>query len=392
MNYLVAVDRLYLDLPGGAYKIAWDVACNMRDEGHQVALLCIGDKSKAGNYTYEGIEVVRYLPRKNINPLQKVESHISTACAAARSHLGNRKWDIIHAHTPLPGLGAFRAFGQGARTVYTIHSPVVSEQHINWSNQGLSGWLKLLFGMGKLEELEKAVYQKFNILQALSQYTKNEISKLYNVGDKIRVIPYWSPFNDIQYVGKRCARQKLGWPINKPIFFCLRRMTARMGLADVIEAMKKVTGRYDFLLVMAGDGPLREKLKERTGKLRLNEKVLFPGRLTDQQLTMAYQAADIFLLPTIMLECFGIIILEAYSFGCPVLASDCGAIPELVRPISPDLIFPASNVEVLANKLISFLDKKLCVPDASELISYVHNNYSREVLFPKWRDFLLGDL
>lgn len=392
MNYLVAVDLFHLDAPGGAYRIAWEIACKMRDEGHRVALLCTGDEHKAGKKTYEGIEVVRYWPGANINPLRKVKSHIANACAAARNYLGGCKWDIIHAHTPLPGLGAYMAFGQGARTVYTIHSPVVSEQRINWSNQGLSSRLKLLLGMGQLKKIEAAAYQKFDILHSLSQFTKNEINQLYGLGNKIRVIPYWSPFEKIRRVDKQQARQQLGWPTNKPTFFSLRRMTARMGLADAIEAARIIAGQYDFQLVLAGDGPLKEKLQKQTKEGGLSERVLFAGRLTDEQVSLAYQAADLFLLPTTMLECFGIIILEAYSFGCPVLASDCAAIPELVRPISPDLIFPAGNAELLANKLAGFLDKKLCVPDASKLIAYVHENYGQEVLFPKWRDMLIGDL
>jgi glycosyltransferase involved in cell wall biosynthesis len=392
MNYLAAVDCFHLDRSGGAYRIAWEIARKMRNEGHRVALLCIGDKNKTGKEIYEGIEIVRYLPGTNINPLRKVENHIARACAAARNYLDNCKWDIVHAHTPLPGLGAFRAFGQGARSVYTIHSPVVTEQQINWSSQGLNGRLKLLLGMGQLKKLEATAYQKFDILQSLSQFTKNEINRLYGVGDKIRVIPYWSPFEKIQRVDKQQARQKLGWPVNKPIFFSLRRMTARMGLADAVEASRKIARQCDFQLVLAGDGPLREKLQKQVKKAGLNERVLFTGRLTDEQVGFAYQAADLFLLPTISLECFGIIILEAYSFGCPVLASDCAAIPELVRPICPDLIFPAGNVEALANKLACFLDNKLLVPDALKLIAYVHNNYSQEVLFPKWRDMLIGDL
>lgn len=390
MNYLVSVDRLYLDLPGGAYKIAWEIACKMRNEGHQVAILCIGDKAKPASEEYQGIRIVRYIPKWGINILNKVKNHIESACATAKQHLGFCKWDIIHAHTPLPGLGALKAFGNDARTVYTIHSPVVLEQRVNWGSQGLAGRLKLVFGMGTLKRLEAQAYNSFAVLQSLSNFTKSQIHRLYSVGDKIRVIPFWSPYES----GRRCekseARKKLGWPEESPLLFSLRRMTHRMGLADAIAAAGRLADGCDFNLVLAGDGPLRGELEQQAGEAGLANRVIFTGRLSDEEVALAYQAADLFLLPTKSLECFGIIILEAYSFGCPVLCSDVGAIPELVRPISKDFIFPAGNVNVLTSKLADFLEGKLTEPSTEQLVEYVKSNYSKEILYPRWRKLIFG--
>ena len=391
MNYLVAVDRFHLDLPGGAYKIAWKIACKMRSEGHQVAILCIGDRAKPASEECQGIRIVRYIPRWGMNILKKVKNHIESACVTAKRHLGFCKWDIIHAHTPLPGLGALKAFGTDTRTVYTIHSPVVLEQRINWGSQGLAGWLKLVLGMGALKRLEAQAYNSFAVLQSLSNFTKSQIHRLYGVGDKIRVIPFWSAYDGGRQYEKSEARKKLGWPGKAPLLFSLRRMTSRMGLADAIAAAGRLANECDFHLVLAGDGPLRGKLEQQAEEASLADRVIFTGRLSDEQVALAYQAADLFLLPTRSLECFGIIILEAYSFGCPVLSSDAGAIPELVRPICKDFIFPAGNVETLTKKLASFLRGDLIAPTSQDLLSYVKNNYSRDVLYPRWREMILGE-
>lgn len=390
MNYLAAVDRFHLDLPGGAYKIAWDIACRMRDEGNRVAVLCIGDGIKAACEQHQGIQIVRYVPRQSVNIFRKAKDHIESACAAAKEHISFCKWDIIHAHTPLPGLGALKAIGTDARTIYTIHSPVVLEQRINWASQGPGGWFKLAFGMGVLKKLEAQTYNSFAVLQSLSNFTKSQIHRLYGVGDKIHVLPFWCGYDGGRQYEKSEARKKLSWPENAPLLFSLRRMTTRMGLADLIAAADRLANDHDFNLVLAGDGPLKNKLQRQARKTTLGSRVIFTGRLSDEEVALAYQAADLFLLPTRSLECFGIIILEAYSFGCPVLSSDAGAIPELVGPISKDFIYPAGDVKMLTEKLADYLRGNLIAPPPQKLISYVNNNHSQKVLYPRWRKMILA--
>jgi glycosyltransferase involved in cell wall biosynthesis len=391
MNYLVAVNKLHLDLPGGAHKIAWDVACSMRDEGHNVAILCTGDGVKADNENCRGIQIVRYIQRPGINIARKVENRIGSASEAARKYLGHCKWDIIHAHSPFPGLGALNAFGADVRSIYTIHSPSVMEERINWISQGPSGWFKLVFGMGRLRKLESEVYNRFSVIQSLSNFTRSQVHRLYGVGEKVCVIPFWNTNSTGRQYPKSDARKKLGWPEKIPVLLSLRRMTSRMGLADAVTAAGRLAKTHDFKLVLAGDGPLREKLQRQAAKTGVQNKVIFTGRISDEEVALIYQAADLFLLPTRSLECFGIIILEAYSFGCPVLCSDCGAIPELVEPISPAFIFPAGNVDILTNKLADFLVGKLTAPSPQQLAEYVEKNYCRDKLFPLWRDMILGN-
>jgi glycosyltransferase involved in cell wall biosynthesis len=164
-----------------------------------------------------------------------------------------------------------------------------------------------------------------------------------------------------------------------------------MGLADAITAAGRLANEYDFHLVLAGDGPLRSKLEQQAKRMGIADRVIFTGRLPDEQVALAYQAADLFLLPTKSLECFGIIIIEAYSFGCPVLASDVGAMPELVKPVSKDFIFPVGNVEALTRKITDFLRGNLVAPSSNELISYVENNYSEKILYPQWHRMIVGE-
>ena len=97
------------------------------------------------------------------------------------------------------------------------------------------------------------------------------------------------------------------------------------------------------------------------------------------------------MLPTAALECFGLIILEAFSFGCPVLSTDVGAIPETMMPIMPDFVVPARSVEALATKVEQFLDGRLVPPSGETLMRYVNDGYAREKIAPELTRLLEGD-
>jgi glycosyltransferase involved in cell wall biosynthesis len=94
-------------------------------------------------------------------------------------------------------------------------------------------------------------------------------------------------------------------------------------------------------LVIAGDGPERERLQERAAGVD----VRFLGAVSDAVLSRLREGAALALVPSRSAETFGIAAAEAMAAGLPVLASDIGAIPELV---SADALVPAGDAAALA--------------------------------------------
>jgi glycosyltransferase involved in cell wall biosynthesis len=107
------------------------------------------------------------------------------------------------------------------------------------------------------------------------------------------------------------------------------------------------------------------------------------GRISDRDLELAYAAADLFVLPTVALECFGLITPEAFAFGCPVLSTDAGAIPESMEPVLPGMIVPAGNVQALRDAARDFLSGSIEVPDSQTLINYASRRYGSAVVIPQ---------
>ena len=106
-------------------------------------------------------------------------------------------------------------------------------------------------------------------------------------------------------------------------------------------------------LTIIGTGQYKEKLQSLAGSLGINDRVRFVGYVSNQELPTFYRSVDAFILPS-ETESFGLVFAEAMSCGLPILASNVGGIPEIVRhgvdgllcpPARPDLL--RSNIEKL---------------------------------------------
>ncbi len=394
MNYLVAVDLWFSDLPGGAARVARDVACLLRDRGHHVAALCIrgGGGADAPEVDSEdGILIIRYhkpaLPGWHPGVIRR---NAAAAADAVRRHLADRRWDVVHIHTHFTGAGVMEALGTGPRYIMTVHSPIVLEQRVNWAGQGWLGRLKLAFGLGMLRRLEAGLLHRCAAIHALSEYTRGHLEAFHGVGRRVCVIPYWCRPELRRTHSRSEARRLLGWPADETILLTVRQLRERYGIDVALEALAPALRRGRCRFIVGGQGPLEPHLRARAAALGVAGQVSFAGRLSDDQLKLAYEAADLFVLPTRALECFGLIVIEAMAFGCPVIATDAGAIPEVLRGFPADVIVPAGDVEALRSRLEDFLEGRLPLPDSVEITRFISGRYGAEAVVPRILDLIEG--
>jgi glycosyltransferase involved in cell wall biosynthesis len=391
MNYLVAVDRWFTDAPGGSGRVAYDIAQVMRDRGHHVAAIAmrLPGESLPDAEDRDGMRVARYtkpaLP--SWRPDAPVQS-IRAAAEAVRQHFGAERWDVVHMHTPYTSAGAMEALGSQPRYLATVHSPAVLEQRINWGTEGAIGQIKLLLGLGAIRRLEARIMRAAAGVHTLSEFTRRELDRFHGTASKTQVIPHWRRADLVRTVPKAEARQRLGWPADERIVFSVRALVERNGLDDAIDAMADAVRERKCLLFIGGRGPLRPKLEGMAAGRGIAERVRFLGRMSDEELALAYQAADLFLLPTKALECFGLITIEALSYGCPVIATNAGAIPEVLAPLGEHYIVPAGDVEAIGRRVNDWLDGRMRVHTPEALIDYVHQRYEASSIVPRIASFL----
>ena len=394
MRYLVAVDDFFPDRPGGMGRVAWDIAQLMRDRGHQVSMVVSRAERRREPpqlSLHSGIRVLHY-SRPALPPWHPLRAHrtVQAAGNATAQHFGREPWDVVHMHSPLTGAGVLDALRGHPRYVYTVHSPAVLEQRINWATQGFFGHLKLLFGLGALQGLERRVLRPCADIHTLSEYTRAKVEHFHRLGHRVSVVPYWRRSELQRRYTKREARQRLGWPVDGRLLFTVRKLGPRYGLDMAIRAIAPLAraGRCTFMI--AGDGPLRPHLAALVQQLGAADGIRFSGALDEDQLSLAYQAADLFLLPTSALECFGLVVLEALAFGCPVLSTDAGAIPELMRSILPDFVVPVGDSATLRVKTEAFLDGTLRAPSPDALVAHVDRCFGRDMITARIASLLEG--
>ena len=107
----------------------------------------------------------------------------------------------------------------------------------------------------------------------------------------------------------------------------------------------------DFTLAIAGSGSLAAGLERLARELGVADSVFFLGRVPDDDLPALYAAADLFVLPTVAYEGFGMATIEALASGTPVVGTPVGATPELLRGLDPRLVASGSGPEELADAI-----------------------------------------
>jgi len=133
------------------------------------------------------------------------------------------------------------------------------------------------------------------------------------------------------------------------------------GVDILLEALF-LSKERNFRLKIVGDGDLRPGYEEKTAKLKLEKQVEFAGRLDDDALLRAFQAADLFVLPSINgNEAFGLVLIEAMACGLPVIASDLPGVRQVFKDGREGYLCRPGEVEslrVCLEKMISQPEKR----------------------------------
>lgn len=231
--------------------------------------------------------------------------------------------------------------------------------------------------------IEQTVYRKATNFIVLSQAFRDILHQTYQVPlEQIHVVPGGVDIDHFDLpLSRITAREQLGWAGDRPILFTVRRLTRRMGLENLVTAMDKVRRHNpDVLLLIAGQGELELALQTHIKNLELQDQVHLLGHLSEQQLALAYRAANFSVVPTVALEGFGLVVIESLAAGTPVLGTPIGGIPEILRPLSNDLVFEGETSDHLAWGILQALSGTRHLPTQADCQAYVRKHYGWSVV------------
>jgi glycosyltransferase involved in cell wall biosynthesis len=191
---------------------------------------------------------------------------------------------------------------------------------------------------------------------AVSSATKDYVLRLGAKPKKVVVIHNGVDLEKFKPMpGKREEmRRKLGIPLNAVVVLTVRRLVYKNGVDTLIEganiALKK-NPRIVFLAV--GKGPDSESIKLRINELGIAGNFKLAGFVSDEDLPIYYNVADLFVLPSKSGEGLPLVALEAMACALPVIATDVGGIREILMADYGKLV-PPNQPELLAKAILDF--------------------------------------
>ncbi len=218
-----------------------------------------------------------------------------------------RQYDVLHVHLPFPLAElALRLVRPGAKIVVTYHSDIVRQRLLSSMLSRLHAWV--------LSRADRIVVSNPNIV------TTSPVLGPFK--DKCVVIPFGVDTETFRPApGAKDAVDRIRALYGMRIVLCVGRLVYYKGMEYLIRAMEGI----DAVLVIIGEGPLRQALAREVRGHGLDARVVFLPYKPREELTAYYRAASAFVLPSVYRsEAFGITIIEAMACGLPVISTELG--------------------------------------------------------------------
>jgi len=280
--------------------------------------------------------------------------------------------DIVHSHGILSDFCAAlllpRISGKSIRHVITIHS-------LPWIG----------FGLGKPRAFVYKKMHEFSIRRSsavvvVSKWLEKEISNRDLTGRKTSVVYNgvdWQRFDSFYSLRMERKKRKRD---NKILIGFAGRLSREKGVDYLVRSLSVIVKKHlipmEIQGIVAGDGEERKSLERLIATSNLSGKVKLIG--FQEAIEKFLINLDIFVLPSII-EGFPMILLEVGAMGIPVVATEVGGIPELIRNGKEGLLVPPRAVEDMANAIARLANSPALQREMAEhLRSRISKNFTLE--------------
>ena len=209
-----------------------------------------------------------------------------------------------------------------------------------------------------LKFISNIIFKYSDVIIVNSSYTKSIVEKhLSAYKNKLRLIPMGVDPSKFSFQSRDLKNKKL----QEFMILGVGVLIDWKGFKYLIHAFKEILKNYpNSKLTIIGDGVEKDNLIELSKKLNIDEKIKFLGWIKNNEIVEYYKKNDIFVIPSINLkgktEGLGIVTMEAMCTGLPVVGSDVGGIPDVIKDGVNGFLVPAKSSQDIAKKIIKILD------------------------------------
>lgn len=329
--HILHIYKDYWPIVGGIENHVRLLAEHQAAAGHHVTVLVTNTKKHTQQELLEGVQVIK---------AARLATVASTPLSLALPYrLSSLRADIAHLHFPYPvGELSQLLVGRSKRLILTYHSDIIRQK----------GWLRLYRPI-----MHRILSRADGIIATTPNYIASSAT-LQRYAGKCAVIPFGidlGRFRAVDAAKVNAIRNRYG---DEPLLLFVGVLRYYKGLTYLFQAMPDVRAR----LLIVGEGPLAATLHREAEELGLRDRVIFAGRVGDDDLPAYYAAAHLFVLPACeRSEAFGLVQVEALASGLPIIGTELGTGTSYVNAHGiSGLVVPPRQPAALAEAIQRVLD------------------------------------
>jgi glycosyltransferase involved in cell wall biosynthesis len=321
---------------GGIMKSQLEIARALTSKGHRVQLLCFNPGNAPSKTMGDFGELLRIKKWTWLRGRKKDFSYLAPLFLKILVEGG---CDILHANND----------------PYLLYLPRAKKRVLQ---------LHLMLG-GRPPEAYSRVLKKADAVICCSCFVRQELLSFTDYPeDRIFVVYNGVAMEEFDGVDDGEIRDKLGIQEDEIVLLYAGQIEKRKGLNFLVEAFRRVSDKYPHThLVIAGSSDIwqptpetqlyEEEIRKKCRRLNVH----FLGKLSQREIPKVYKSADIFVLPSLS-EGFPLSVLEVMASGKPVVATEVGGVPEVVKDGMNGYLVQPGSVSKLADTISKLIENE----------------------------------
>lgn len=198
--------------------------------------------------------------------------------------------------------------------------------------------------------IERFVLKKADLVLPMGKFTLNLAVSKGAKREQTLILPFPVLWNQ--------RAEIINLPVAGTILF-VGRLVQEKGVDVLLRAVALLQDRFPAARVrIAGDGKYRVTFEKTAELLGISDKVVFLGWLDAERLMKEFKESAVLVMPSIVEEGMGMVLVEAGLMGRPVVASEIGGVPDIVRHQENGLLVPPGSSEALASAIAEMLQDR----------------------------------
>ncbi len=379
MKLLLVSRRYYPEVIGGGQISAHAIAQALVCAGHDVRVLTFNANNKRIDEKINGVTIVR-LPIRELTffpRLSNLEWMYYEMRRQTQAYLSEFTPDLIHALNgeSVPAIAPLSK-KVGIPFVATVNGPWFfcfpgegvdskgndclgctvkqrfTESILKWGCEGFLSKIKAFFyfmySYPHMYLIQKSLRQA-SMLLPVSNGFAHRLIKLGYPKEKIRVTH--NPMTSHRKVFTQ-IKQQLSIPSNNKIILFAGRLTETKGVQNMIKALTNLPTVH---AIIVGKGPYEQVLKQLSQDLRVANRVHFTGFINPDNIKFYYSVADIVIMAGTFYEALGRMLLEACSYGVPVIATNKAGNPDIIEHGKNGYLLETQEIAELVECILKIL-------------------------------------